>query len=93
MDLGLAIKMLRKELGIKQAEIAKRSNISVTALWNIENGLTFPTKGTIDRLCAALGVPVSYLLFYSITDADVPEAKRQTFHYLRAPFKTFLLEK
>lgn len=93
MDLGLAIKTLRKELGISRIKLAEGSNLSVTALYNIENGLSFPSKETIDRLCTALGVPVSYLLFYSITEADLPEAKRESFRYLQAPMKTFLLAK
>jgi len=93
MDIGLALKTLRKEIGLKQSEIAKRSNISVTALYNIENGLSFPSKETIDRLCTAIGVPVAYLLFYSITDEDLPESKREAFHYLQSPIKAFLLAK
>lgn len=91
MDLGNAIKTLRKELGYNRTEIAKRSDISVTALYNIENGLSFPAKETIDRLCSALGVPVAYLLFYSITEDDLPANKREAFHYLQEPMKTFLL--
>lgn len=93
MDLGLAIKSLRKDLGLSRTETAKRSNISVTALYNIENGLSFPAKETIDRLAFALGVPVAYILFFSITPADLPEAKRETFHYFWEPMRTFLLEK
>lgn len=92
MDLGMAVKTLRKEFGYRQSEIAKRSNISITALYNIENGISFPSKETIDRICWALGVPVAYLLFYSITESDLPERKRGMFHYLRDPMRTFLLE-
>ena len=93
MDLGNAIKTLRKELGYNRTEIAKRSDISVTALYNIENGLSFPTKETIDRLCSALGVPVAYLLFYSITEDDLPENKRKVFHYLKVSMESFLLSR
>lgn len=93
MDLGNAIKTLRKELGYNRTKIAKRSDISVTALYNIENGLSFPTKETIDRLCSALGVPVAYLLFYSITEEDLPENKREAFHYLKVSMESFLLSR
>ena len=91
MDIGNAIKSIRSELKLSRTETAKRSNLSVTALYNIENGLSFPSKETIDRLCNAMGIPVAYLLFYSITPADLPEAKRESFHYLSSTFKSFLL--
>lgn len=92
MDIGTAIRSLRKDLGLKQAEIAKCSHISVTALYNIENGLSFPSKETIDRISQALGVPVAYLLFYSITEADLPEAKREFFRLAVHPLRQFLVE-
>ena len=73
MNLGNAIMMLRKEQKISRVKLAERSNLSITALYNIENNLSFPSKETIDRLCASLEIPVSYLMFYSITEEDVPE--------------------
>ena len=93
MDLGSAIKTLRKDLNLSRNKLAERSDISVTALYNIENGLSFPTKETIDRLCSALGVPVAYLLFYSITEDDLPENKREAFHYLKVSMESFLLSR
>ena len=93
MDIGNAIKSLRKELKISRKELAGRSAISTTALYNIENNLSFPSKDTIHSLCKSLGVPVSYLMFYSITEDDIPEEKRTSFHYLQEPMKKFLLEK
>jgi transcriptional regulator with XRE-family HTH domain len=66
MNLGNAIKSLRKEMKISRKELASRSQISVTALHNIENSLSFPSKDTINGICSALGVPVSYLVFYQV---------------------------
>lgn len=93
MDLGNAIQTLRKEQKVSRKELAERSNISITALYNIENNLSFPSKDTIDKICSSLDVPVSYLMFYSITEDDIPEEKRTSFHYLQEPMKKFLLEK
>ena len=93
MDLGSAIKTLRKDLNISRNKLAERSDISVTALYNIENGLSFPSKETIDRLCTALGVPVSYLLFYSITESDLPPHKRDFFRVAVGPVREFLIDK
>lgn len=93
MDLGNAIKSLRKELKISRKELAARSSISVTALYNIENNLSFPSKDTINGICSALGVPVSYLMFYSLTEEDVPEDKREFFKVIVEPVKAFLMGK
>ena len=93
MDLGNAIQMLRKEQKVSRKELAERSNLSVTALYNIENNLSFPSKDTIDKLCSSLNIPVSYLMFYSITADDIPEEKRASFRYLQEPMKRFLMDK
>lgn len=85
--------MLRKEKKMSRVKLAERSNLSITALYNIENNLSFPSKETIDRLCASLEIPVSYLMFYSITEEDVPEEKRESFRFLQEPMKKFLMEK
>lgn len=93
MDLGNAIKSLRKEMKISRKELAARCRISVTALYNIENNLSFPSKDTINGICSALGVPVSYLMFYSLTEEDVPEDKREFFKVIVEPVKAFLMGK
>ena len=92
MDLGNAIQMLRKEQKVSRKELAERSNLSVTALYNIENNLSFPSKDTIDKICSSLSVPVSYLMFYSITEDDIPEEQRASFRFLHEPMKRFLME-
>ena len=93
MNLGNAIMTLRKEKKMSRVKLAERSDLSITALYNIENNLSFPSKETIDRLCASLEIPVSYLMFYSITEEDVPEGKRESFRFLQEPMKKFLMEK
>ena len=93
MDLGNAIKSLRKEMKISRKELAFQSDISVTALYNIENNLSFPSKDTINGICSALGIPVSYLMFYSLTEEDVPEDKREFFKLIVDPVKAFLMGK
>ena len=93
MDIGNAIQTLRKEQKVSRKDLAERSNISVTALYNIENNLSFPSKDTIDRICSSLNIPISYLMFFSITEDDIPEDKRSSFHYLQEPMKMFLMEK
>lgn len=93
MDLGTALKSIRKELKVSRVELAKRSDLSVTALYNIENNLSFPAKETIAKLCESLNIPVSYLMLYSLTEDDVPEDKREFFKLAVGPVKAFLMGK
>ena len=78
-----------KEQKEKRSELVKRSGLSTTALYNIENNLSFPSKETIDNICSSLNIPVSYLMFYSITEEDIPEEKRSSFRFLQEPMKKF----
>lgn len=92
MDIGTAIKTLRKEKKISQKKLAEECGISVNALCQIENNASFPQKGTIRKICSVLGIPTSYLLFFSISEEDVPEEKKAVFNSLNAAVKGLLLE-
>jgi transcriptional regulator with XRE-family HTH domain len=85
MNIGEAIKEMRKRYGISQKELAEGAGISATAVCNIEKGHSFPSKETIKAICDAMDIPVSWLLFSSITEEDVPEEKRAIFNALREP--------
>lgn len=92
MDIGSAIKTLRKQKGLGQKDLAEACDISVNAMSQIETNSSFPHKNTINKICKALEIPVSYLLFFSITDEDVPEEKRLVFKSLNSAIKTVLVE-
>ncbi len=92
MNIGLAIKELRKMMGLNQQELAKKAGITAEALSDIERNKSFPPKRTIDALCRAIGIPVSYLMFYCITEEDVPAEKREFFKYISKPIKEFLFD-
>lgn len=57
-----AIKELRKELGLTQAEFAKRINISRANLGSIEIGRVTLTERTIMDICREFGVNREWLL-------------------------------
>lgn len=85
MNIGEAIKEMRTDRVLSQKELAEMSGISQNALCNIEKGYSFPSKDTIKAICYAMDIPVSWLLFSSITEEDVPEEKREIFNALREP--------
>ena len=92
MTLGQAIKELRKRKGYKQKEFAVSCGLSINALCQIEKDNTFPQKKNIDKICEALEIPQSYLLFFSLTEDDIPESKREVFNALSGTIKNILVE-
>ena len=93
MNIGQAVKDIRKSRGIKAKDLAGMSGITPTALSNIEKGISFPTKQTIVNLCQSMGISVAALMVHSVTEDDVPEEKREAFRVLMGPIKEFLCEK
>lgn len=92
MDIGTAIKSLRKEKGLGQKQLAEMCGISVNALSQIEINATFPQKSTIKKICESLKIPVSYLLFFSISDEDIPDDKKIVFKSLNSAIKSVLID-
>jgi transcriptional regulator with XRE-family HTH domain len=64
------LKRLRKIAGISQAVLAERAGCSPTMIGNIEITKRFPSAESLDRLAAALGVPVRELF---LEDSPVTE--------------------
>lgn len=59
--LGRAVRELRAERGLTQRELAQAADTNETWLSHIEAGRTNPAWGTVSRIAAGLGVPVSEL--------------------------------
>ena len=92
MNIGEAIKVLRKKKGFSQKEFAEKCQLSVNALCQIELNKTFPQKSNINKFCEVLEIPSSYLLLFSISEEDIPESKRKIFETLNNSLKEFLLQ-
>jgi XRE family transcriptional regulator, regulator of sulfur utilization len=87
MTIGNAIKEIRKRKGYSQKDFANLCDISPNALCQIEIDSTFPQKNTI----AKLEIPQSYLLFFSLSEEDIPEHKREVFNALSSTIKNLLV--
>jgi transcriptional regulator with XRE-family HTH domain len=59
--LGKNLKLYRFLRSLSQAELAKKANISLTFLSDIERGNKWPYPETLANLACALDVPVSTL--------------------------------
>jgi len=59
MNLGESIKNIRREKGLSQGEMQKRTGILRSYLSRVENGHTVPSFATLQRLAAALDVSLA----------------------------------
>ena len=79
MIIGTRLRKLREEKKLSQGDIEKRTGLLRCYLSRVENGHTVPSIETLERLAAALEIPL-YQLFY---EGDGPPplpnlSKRQT---------------
>lgn len=69
-DIGQKIRSLREQLGVTQAEVAERAEVSPGLIGQIEQGKIQPSLRTIERIAGALGTTPCFL----IADSDHVEA-------------------
>jgi anti-sigma regulatory factor (Ser/Thr protein kinase)/DNA-binding Xre family transcriptional regulator len=62
MDIGSKLKEVRALKGMSLRQLAKRVEVSASFLSQLEQGKCRPSLETLDRISAALGVRVEYLL-------------------------------
>jgi len=65
--LGKNIKFFRLRRQFSQADLAEKSNISITFLSNIERGNNYPQAGTLCNIANSLGIEVWELFKEEIT--------------------------
>lgn len=93
MDIGKAIKEIRKKRKIPQNELAINCKISQTYLSQIENNKIKPNLSTLEKIGQILGVPIPVILFQSLTDEDVSEKKRELFNLMSPTIDNFINDK
>lgn len=80
MGIASNIKNLREGRDMKQSELARRVGVSRSSISQWESGKTRPKMGHVERLCGALGVPVSSLIsdeyYYAVLDIEPTEEER-----------------
>lgn len=71
-SMGERIKTRRKELHLKQSELAEMINISNNHMSSIENGRQKPSLDTFIHLCKYLDITPDYLLLGSMHGYNIP---------------------
>lgn len=92
MHLGVAIRSLRKNQSLSQVELSELSDITQTALSQIEMGQKMPSQRTIDKICKALDVPEFILYLLALEPADMPSDKVEKYYLVYPILQKLLLQ-
>ncbi len=90
MNIGEAIKRLRKELGMTQKSFAEEFEISQTYLSQIENNKKTPNLNLIESISHKAEIPLPVLLFLAIETNDVKDDKKELFTLLDPTIKKII---
>ena len=90
MNIGQAVKEVRKALGVTQKELAEKSGLTQGAISQLENSQTHPNKETLKSVGDALGVGSATLMFKALTIEDVSDDKKEIFQLLNPTINTLI---
>ncbi len=90
MNLGEIIKALRKQKALNQVQLSESCGITVTYLSLIENGKKEPTLSLLKTIANSLQVPLPILLFYALTEEDIPESRKEFFNVIKPSIDSML---
>ena len=76
MNIGQAIQLARSKRKLSQAALATRAGISVSYLSLLERGRRDPPLSTIQRIAAALVMPVEILFFLGAEEGELGQLNR-----------------
>ena len=63
INIGITIRSFRLERGMSQGDIEKRTGLLRCYLSRVENGHTVPSLETLQKIAAALNLPLSQFFF------------------------------
>ncbi len=76
MEIGDAIRELRKKKGWTQKNLSNNTGLSINSICQIEINNSFPKKESLDIICKSLNIPVAYLLMIPVTHETFPDQKQ-----------------
>ncbi|WP_350284627.1 helix-turn-helix transcriptional regulator [uncultured Croceitalea sp.] len=90
MNIGSAIKNLRKQKGFKQTEFADKCGLSQSYLSSIEKGRKEPTLSILKQIANTLSIPTPVLVFFAMDLEDVAAPKRDAYKLLEPSLKAMI---
>lgn len=90
MDLGLAIKSIRKQKGLKQNQFAELCEITPSYLSQIENNNKEPNLSVLKIISNNLGTPLPILFFLSLDNDDINPERKEAFKMIAPSIKSLV---
>jgi len=59
VEIGKSVTRRRRELKLRQDDLAEMSGVTVRTIYNIEEGKGNPSLNTLSRLCDILGLEIN----------------------------------
>jgi len=76
MVIGTRLKKLREDKSLSQGDIEKRTGLLRCYISRVENGHTVPSLETLERLAAALEIPLHQLFFEADGEVVLPNLSK-----------------
>lgn len=92
MNIGNAIKQVRKKVGMNQYDFACMVGITQTHLSLIEAGKRKPSLVLMERVAEQMFIPLPLLFWLTMDVNDVKRGKEEIFKLLKPSIDTFILE-
>ena len=77
MVIGTRLKKLREDRSLSQGDIEKRTGLLRCYISRVENGHTVPSLETLERLAAALEIPLYQLFYEGDAEPALPNLSRR----------------
>lgn len=90
MDLGSAIKRIRKEKGFTQSFLSEKCGITQTYLSQIESNTKEPNISTVKKIAESLDIPLPVLFFLAIDSDDITPEKQEAFKMIESSVKSLI---
>lgn len=91
MDIGKAIREIRKSKKINQGQLAVMIGIAQTSLCQLEKNAKNPHPKTMEKICRALGVTTGAIYIMALTDEDIPKDKLEIYNSIKPFIKNVFL--
>ncbi len=82
MNVGFAIKTLRKEKEMSQGDLSSKVGISQASISQIELGTKSPTPTNLKKICKALGISEPLLYLLATEASDIPKGNKEKYDML-----------
>ena len=92
MNIGQAIKDIRKSKNLSQFSLAEKIQLSQTSLSQIELGYKKPNANTLKKICEVFGMSEPLIYIAAVDEMDVPKEKREVFKILYPSVKAMILQ-